>query len=265
MTGAHRDTPLELPDDDPLAVRVTTALRQGDLSAVSQLLGDHPGLAHTWITSANGAQARSLLHILTDWPGHVRNGSAMIHLLVDAGADVNARFRGSHQETPLHWAASSDDVAALDALLDAGADLEASGAVIAGGTALDDAVAFGQWGAARRLVERGARTSLGHAAALGLIERVQGHFGGQPLADPYPWGRAMDGTLADERHVALWCAGHGGAADCAEYLLRVGANPRWAAPWDATTALDAARRAGHDQLAARLDAWPRDIPDGTWP
>ena len=79
-------------------------------------------------------------------------------LLVASGADPAARFAGAHAETPLHWAASSDDVEALDALLDAGADIEARGAVIAGGTALADAVAFGQWGAARRLVARGART-----------------------------------------------------------------------------------------------------------
>ena len=74
---------------------------------------------------------------------------------------VDARFAGPHRETPLHWAASNDDVAALDALIDAGADLEADGAVIAGGTPLDDAVAFGPWRAARRLAERGASTRCG--------------------------------------------------------------------------------------------------------
>lgn len=41
--------------------------------------------------------------------------------LVDAGADVNARFRGPHAETPLHWAASTDDVDVLDALIGCGA------------------------------------------------------------------------------------------------------------------------------------------------
>ena len=78
-------------------------------------------------------------------------------MLVEFGADVNAPFGGpQHDETPLHWAASSDDVVMVDALLDAGADIEARGGTIAGGTALDDAVGYEQWRAAARLLERGA-------------------------------------------------------------------------------------------------------------
>jgi uncharacterized protein len=34
------------------------------------------------------------------------------------------------------------------------------------------AVAFGQWRAARRLIDRGAETAVWHAAALGLMGRV---------------------------------------------------------------------------------------------
>jgi hypothetical protein len=97
-----------------------------------------------------------------------------------SGADVDTRFTGPHTETPLHWAASSDDVEAIDALLDAGADLEAGGAVIAGGTPIADAVAFGQWAAARRLLERGARTTLWQAAALGLADRVRDELAQSP-------------------------------------------------------------------------------------
>lgn len=60
-------------------------------------------------------------------------------LLIDAGADVNARFIGPYSETPLHWAASSNDVEVVDELLDNGADIEAPGSVIGGGTPLADA------------------------------------------------------------------------------------------------------------------------------
>jgi hypothetical protein len=61
-------------------------------------------------------------------------------------------------------------VALIDALLDAGAEIEHEGLSIDGGPPLSSAVGYGQWAAARRLVERGARTLLWHKAALGLIE-----------------------------------------------------------------------------------------------
>lgn len=108
----------------------------------------------------NRGMSRTLLHIATDWPGHYPNNAAVVTALLEAGAEVNAQFSGAHRETPLHWAASSDDVEVLDLLLDAGADIEAPGAVIAGGTPLDDAVAFAQWRAAQRLVERGTQPAL---------------------------------------------------------------------------------------------------------
>jgi ankyrin repeat protein len=69
--------------------------------------------------------SRTLLHAATDWPGHYPRNVETVTLLLRAGAEVDARFAGPHTETPLHWAASSDDVEVLDALLDADADIEA--------------------------------------------------------------------------------------------------------------------------------------------
>jgi lipopolysaccharide heptosyltransferase II len=57
-------------------------------------------------------------------------------------------------------------VIALDALLDGGADIERGGAVFTDGAAMSDAVIFAQWNCARRLLERGAKTTLTQAAAL---------------------------------------------------------------------------------------------------
>jgi uncharacterized protein len=136
----------------------------------------------------------------------------------------------------LHWAASSDDVAVLDALLDAGADLEATGGVIADGTPLADAVAFGQWKAARRLVERGATANLWQAAALGLLDRVRAAV------------ESGEAPTAEDITGALWCACHGGQRSTAEYLLERGGDVNWIG-WDDLTPLDAARRGGADQLA----------------
>jgi ketosteroid isomerase-like protein len=160
--------------DDGVVLRFTEAIRTGEAATLAQLLRKHPGLVTT-------GGSRTWLHVVTDWPGHVPEAAAKIRALVAAGADVNARYAGpQHRETPLHWAASSDDIEALDALLDAGADIEADGGVIGGGTPIADAVAFGRWRAARRLLERGARTSLWQAAALGLVDRVEAELSHSP-------------------------------------------------------------------------------------
>lgn len=225
---------------DPLAIAVVEAIRTGDLPALKKLLDEHPDLA-TVRLGDDGAcdMARSLLHVATDWPGHYPGCAATIALLVAAGADVNARFTGPHTETPLHWAASADDVEALDALLDAGADIDAPGAVIAGGTPLTDAVAFAQWNAAHRLVERGARTSLSDAAALGLADRVAAHFAGNPPA-------------RDVVNHAFWLACHGGQRQTAEYLLDRGADVNCLPEWEKLTPLDAARRNGFPEVVEWL-------------
>jgi uncharacterized protein len=241
--GSPSGDAIFLAADAPPARRLAEAIRAADAAPLRQLLRDHPEVATARVRHPRQAESRSALHLVTDWPGHVPRADEKIAALVAAGADVDARFSGGHSETPLHWAASSDDVAALDALLDAGADIEAPGAVIGGGTPMADAVAFGQWAAARRLLERGARTTLWQAAALGLTDRVRDELatGPPPQAD-------LDN--------ALWCAAHGGRPDTAELLLAHGADPSWVGH-DDLTAADAAERGGAAALAARLRG--RDI------
>lgn len=230
--------------DDPLAVAVVKAIHGGDVETLKRLLSENPELATARLGDdaeqcRAGGMSRTLLHVATDWPGHYPNGPEIVKTLIVAGADVNGRFAGPHEETPLHWAASSDDVAVLDVLLDAGAEINARGAVIAGDTPLADAVAFGQWNAARRLIERGARASLWQAAALGLMDRVEQHFTGEPSPTP------------DDVTGAFWCACHGGQRAAAEHLLQRGADLNWIG-YDNLTPLDAARRSGANELVAWL-------------
>jgi hypothetical protein len=225
---------------DPLAVAATKAVQSGDLQGLERLLREHPILATARIgTDGPDGMARTLLHAATDWPGHYPNNPAVVRMLINAGAEVNARFSGPHTETPLHWAASSDDVEVLDVLLDAGADLEATGGVIGGGTALSDATAFAQWNAARRLVERGARTELWEAAALGLMDRVEAYLSGDPMP-----------TRDDVTH-AFWSACHGGQRVAAECLFDRGADVSWVG-YDDLTPVDAAQRNGFSELAEWL-------------
>ena len=219
------------------------AIHAGDLATLKRLLREHPGLATTRLGDDDPeGMSRTLLHVAADWPGHFPNGAATVAVLVEAGADVNARFHGAHSETPLHWAASSDDVEVLEALLDAGADIEAPGAVIAGGTPLTDARAFGQWQAAHRLVERGAQTTLADAAALGLMDRLEEGFAGE-----------MQPSVDEVNH-AFWCACHGGQRPAAEYLLDQGADLNWIPPWEPLTPFDAAERSEAGDLVDWLRA-----------
>ena len=230
---------LKLPNNEPLAVDLTKAIRAGDLTKLNHLLAEHPGLASAMVVDSKGG-ARSPLHIVADWPGHFPNGAATVRDLLRAGADVNAHVEGC-SEMPLHWAASCDDIAVLDALLDAGANIEEPGACIAGGTALDDAVAFGQWRAAYRLVERGARTAVWHSSALGLMDRIEAYIANPKTPSLYPWGNGRGASL-DEVTIAFWCACHGGQRQAAEYLLERGAKLNWISDWDGLTPLDAAQR-----------------------
>jgi uncharacterized protein len=210
------------------------AIRSGDVEGLRKLLHENPSL-----TTARIDGSRTLLHVATDWPGHFPNGPSTVAILIEHGADVNAAFVGRHSETPLHWAASCDDVAVLDALLDRGANIEARGGVIGGGTPLTDAVAFGQWEAARRLVERGAQTNLWEAAALGIMDRVEAYFAAQSPPTP------------EEVTNGFWCACHGGQRRATEYLLGRGADLNWVG-YDKMTPIDAARRRGADELVGWL-------------
>lgn len=213
---------------DPLAVALVDAIHLGDVASLRRILHDHPEVGAARLGDLT--QSRTLLHVVTDWPGHFPNGAEVVVVLTRAGADVNAPFHGPHAETPLHWAASSDDVEVLDALLDAGADIEAEGGVIAGGTPLRDATAFAQWHAAQRLVERGAQVTAFDAAALGYLDVVKELFPHYVEHDEQELGEAM------------WAACHGGQKAVATYLLARGADVNWVPGWEQMTPLDAAAR-----------------------
>jgi len=139
---------------DPRAVRLTAAVHSGELDDLRVLLDEQPELAHARIMGRKPGGWRTPLHIVTDWPGYFPNGPVVVGLLIEARADPSARCEEGPSETPLHWAASSDDLEVAAALIDGGADLEAPGASIAGGGPLNNAVGYGCWHVARLLVER---------------------------------------------------------------------------------------------------------------
>jgi ankyrin repeat protein len=235
---------MNLAPTDPLAVRLTAAVHSGALDELARMLDEQPELANARIAGRRGGW-RTPLHLVTDWPGYFSNGPAVVRMLIEAGADPSAPSDEGPSETPLHWAASSDDVEVAAALIDAGADLEAPGASIAGGGPLGNAVGYGCWHVARLLVERGARVdSLWQAAALGLVERVDELLGaGSP-------------PTQEELDEAFWQACHGGQLRMAALLLARGADINAIPSYSDQAPLDVA--GGPDTRRGQLVSWLRE-------
>ena len=220
-----------------------SAIRSGDVNAVADQLSAHPD----FVTSR--LDGRTPLHVVTDWPGYFPNGPQIARLLINAGAVVDARGADGIGETPLHWAASSDDADVARVLIDAGADIDAPDGSI--GTPLDNAIGYGCWNVARLLVARGGKVDkLWHAAALGMADRLV-----ELLADP---GRDRDAI-----NQAFWHACAGGQRRTAALLLEHGADLAFTPDYGRGSVLDAAQTYGTQrnsliewlqQLGVRHDA-----------
>ena len=232
---------ITLAGDDPVAVELVLAIQAGDTSAVERLLAGDPRLARARITDRRGG--KTPLHAVTDWPGYFPAGPQMVQLLIGAGADLDAVTTPEPGETPLHWAASSDDADVAAALIDGGADIEKPGGSI--GTPLDNAVGYACWHVARLLAARGARVDkLWHAAALGMLTRLH-----ELLAEGH------DGP--DEVSQAFWHACAGGQRRAAEYLLSRGADLNWETDYADGTPLDSANGLGTRQ--ENVVSWLREL------
>jgi ankyrin repeat protein/catechol 2,3-dioxygenase-like lactoylglutathione lyase family enzyme len=138
------------------------ACAAGDLSALRALLDEHPGLVRERVGGGTG------LHAAVRHPDAVR-------LLLEYGADPNARDLGDNA-LPLHFAAGGAPLEAVEALLDAGSDVQGTGDahrldVIGWATCFGEA----RGDVADLLVKRGARHHIFSAIALGdvaLLRRV---------------------------------------------------------------------------------------------
>ena len=230
--------------EEKLAGEVIGVIKAGDMDSLQKLLDAHPGLAAAQIKDDRGS--KTVLHVVTDWPGFFANGPAVVKMLISAGADPNVRTEGGgFAETPLHWAASSDDVEVAEALIAGGADMEAGGASIAGGTTLNNAVGYGCWRVARLLIERGAKVQKPWiAAALGMTSLTASFF--------------KDGSAppTEELNHAFWHACRGGYRRTAEYLLAKGADLNWIPDYATETALQVAS-SGTDTGREALVKWLR--------
>ena len=224
------------------ALELVAAIRSGDVASLQQLLAANPGLASLPLGGRLGT--RTPLHVVADWPGYFPNGPQIVRMLIEAGADPNARSPGkSFAETPLHWAASSDDVDVASALIEGGAELETPDGSI--GTPLDNAIGYACWHVARLLVASGAKVDkLWQAAALGLMSRLEELLDGQAGTEPQALSQAF------------WHACAGGQRRAAEFLLTRGADLNWVPDYAKGTPLDAANGLGTRQ--ENVISWLRE-------
>ncbi|HEV2372908.1 MAG TPA: ankyrin repeat domain-containing protein [Streptosporangiaceae bacterium] len=235
-----------IPDDDQVAVELRLAVRAGDVETIRKLLRNDPTLATARLVDKGGGGTP--LHLVAGWPGYFPNGPEIVHMLIDAGADPNALTTsqgsqtGTGSETPLHYAASSDDADVAEALIDGGADIEVPDGSI--GTPLDNAVGYACWHVARLLVARGAKVDAAwHAAALGMVGRLEAILGSDPPAE--------------EVSQAFWHACAGGQRRAAEYLLSRGADLTWEPDYAHGTPLDAAT--GLSTRQENVISWLREL------
>lgn len=207
----------------PVAVAAVEAVRAGDATALEHILASTAALARGPVP---GFAGRTLLHIATDWPGHWPNGPEIVRLLIAHGADPNQRGGdSSNDETPLHWAASSDDADVAAALIDGGADLETPDGSI--GTPMDNAIGYACWHVAELLAARGARIeALWHAAALGRLDVLEEQLATEPDSE--------------QISQAFWHACAASQRRTAERLLAAGADLTWTPDYAEGTPLDAA-------------------------
>ena len=148
--------------------------------------------------------------------GHVDT----VHLLLEQGADPNAREAGDNT-TPLHWAAALGHVEVVRALLDAGADVHGFGDVHDG-----DVIGWATLGQRNNLhrevvallLERGARHHIFSAIALGDLDLIR------RLVEDNPEALNRRRSRFEQRQTALHFAISRQRYDILNLLIELGAD-----------------------------------------
>lgn len=248
-TSASRGGPRPtLPQGDPVAGELIAAIHGGDLDTLRRLLAERPELARVRMIGRKGLEGGwcTPLHAAADWPGYFPAAPETVRFLLEAGADPNDDTGGDRPETPLHWAASTDDAEVAVALIDGGAELETPNGSI--GTPLDNAVGYACWHVARLLVDKGATVDkLWHAAALGILDRLE-----QLIADTRD---------QEEISKAFWHACSDAQRRAAEYLMAHGADLNWVPDYADGTPLDAA--SGDGTRRENVISWLQGLGAGS--
>ena len=173
---------------------------------------------------------------------------AVIQALLDAGADVGATGTFFVGWTPLHTAAASNEnPAVIQVLLDAGAGIQ-DGSIL--GTPLHVAARYGNRVMVRALLDAGAdiEAPTGHSGGTPLHSAADRRSGDELGDDPAVAQALLEaGANTEARDLNGWTPLHYAAANAkpavARALLAAGANPG-ATDGDGVTPLDLARHGG---------------------
>ncbi len=172
-----------------------------------------------------------------------------------------------HGKTSLHLAAEHDHAEVAEALMDAGADVEAE--TTWGATPLQWAGVLGSRAAGDALIARGARLTFASAAGLGLLDALA-RMRDDGAVSPAFVLACRNGHTEVARHLlergadvdargffgatALHWAAVNGQAETIRFLLDAGADPTLRDHQFDADALGWAREGGHDAAVALLDS-----------
>lgn len=95
------------------------AITAGDVGQLKTILTEHPEL----VTATDDSNATLLIRLI-DWPGHHPHSAESARVLIEGGADVDAR-RDTENGTPLSGALCTEESDLIRVLVEAGADLAA--------------------------------------------------------------------------------------------------------------------------------------------
>ncbi len=87
---SEQETSKRIPGDAPVAAELRSAVRAGDVGAIRRLVRNDPALASARLVGKDGGEGTPL-HLVADWPGYFPSGPEIVRLLIDAGADPDAR------------------------------------------------------------------------------------------------------------------------------------------------------------------------------
>lgn len=169
-------------------IPVMRAVRAGDLETFKTLVADDPSLA----TSRSRSSHPTLLQCVAldgkDKPHNVE----MAQVLIDAGAEL---------DEPLVAAASINNRAVAELLLDRGAAIDGTG----GWSPLEEALYWNNKDVVELLLERGARIqNLRTAAALGRTDLIENYFDAdgklKPEAGKIDWPFGSLEAIANSNH-----------------------------------------------------------------